>query len=306
MLALPFALEQLPVEDAVESARQLADTHPNTTPVLLGDADVFSVEWAESVDSFEDPAGILAEAETVDVESWFAARAPQLAAADDEMERSLKWFNQGWRVLILPFDAVLLPARLAKWAVTRKKPEFSSRSPFDIGPLAEDSTPSTVDMLKQQLAELEASGDGTDEELREIRDVIDAIEAEGTDHRIFPDPVDYVTPRQGETVAAGLIDTDQPWQSAAWLQHGTYALSAPKPVLVAHCRWLWENYGARIITASTDHLGFEVAKPIETQDEARDVLSRFFALCADEVNAEHRGTDGTSLVGATRWWVWWD
>ncbi|MEQ9039110.1 MAG: DUF4253 domain-containing protein [Silicimonas sp.] len=309
MLALPFTLEQLPVLSAADAVREIAGERPGTFPVLLGDADVFSVEWAECVDEFEDPSAILAEAETIDVDTWFAARAPTLAEAEARMERSLKWFNGGWRVLILPFDAVLLPGRLVKWAVTRDRPRFLSRSPFDIGPLAEDAPDralSTVDALKAQLSDLESSGDGTEEELREIREVIAAIEAEGTGHRIFPDPIDYVTPRHSETLAAGLIATDQPWKTAAWLQHGTYAISAPKPVLVAHCRWLWDTYGARIITASTDHLGFEVARPPETPEEAREILSRFFTLCADEVNAEHRGTDGSSLVGATRWWVWWD
>ena len=309
MIAIPFALEQLPVSDADDAVRRIMADRPGTMPVLLGDADVFSAEWAESVDLFEDPAGILAEAEGIDIDRWFEARAPRLAEAEARMERPLKWFNRFWRVLVLPFDALLVPARLLTWAGTGRRPLFLSRSPFDIGPLDADAPaarPSTVETLKTQLAELETSGEGTEEELREIREVIEAIEREGTGHRLFPDPVDYVTPRHGETLAAGLFETSEPWQAAAWLQHGTYALSVPKPVLVAQCRWLWEKHGARIITASTDHIGFEVARPPATPEEAREVLIRFLGLCADEVNSENSGTDGTSLVGATRWWVWWD
>lgn len=306
MLAIPFPLEAVPVDTARAAMQRLTDERPGTVPVLLGDGDVFSVEWAEAVDEFVDPAIILDEAATIDVDAWFAARTPRLAEAEARMERSLKWFNRGWRVLILPFDTVLLPARLIKWAATRRRPSFVTRSPFDIGPLAEDDAPSTVETLRSQLAELEASGAGDDEELGEFRELIRAIETEGTAHRLFPDPIDYVTPRHAGTVAAGLIEADAPWKTAAWLQHGTYAISAPKPVLVAQCRWLWENFGARIITASTDHLGFEVSQPPRTAEEAREIAARFFALSADEVNAEHRGTDGTSLIGATRWWVWWD
>ena len=306
MLAIPFDLQTVPVHSARDAMLRLGEDRPGTVPVLVGDGDVFSVEWAEGVDSFEAPEEILAEAETIDIDAWFAARTPRLAEAEARMERSLNWFNRGWRVLVLPFDALLVPARLASWAVTRRRPAFRTRSPFDIGPLAEDMAESTIDTLRAQLAELEASGEGTEEELREIREVILAIEAEGTGHRIFPDPIDYITPRHGTQVSAGLIETDAPWKAAAWLQHGTYAISAPKPVLVAHCRWLWENYGARITTASTEHLGFEVTQPPATEAEAREILARFFALCADEVNAEHRGTDGTSLIGASRWWVWWD
>lgn len=308
MLAIPFPLKSIPVASAVETCHRIVSERPGTVPVLLGDADVFSAEWSESVDEFEDPAAILAEAETIDADAWFTARKPRLAEAERRMEGSLRRFNLGWRVLVFPFDVLLVPARLLRWAVTRQRPDFLSRSPFDIGPLddAPPAPPSTVEALRAQLAELEAIGEGTEEDLREIREVIEAIETEGTGQGLFPDPVDYVTPRHGGLVAAGLIDTVEPWQCAAWLQHGSYALLAPKPVLVAHCRWLWETYGARIITASTDHIGFEVLRPPETEEAAREILERFFALCADEVNAETRGTDGTSLIGARRWWVWWD
>lgn len=309
MLSLPFSLEQLPVSSVDEYFHAIRRERPEFVPVLLGDGDVFSVEWAESVDEFEEPLSILTEAETVDVEAWFAARRPELAQAEARMEGSLKRFNAIWRVLILPYDMLMFPVRLVGWLVSGRKPTLLSRTPFDIGPLGEaPEAPSsaTVEALRAQMEELERLGEGSQEELREIREVIDAIETEGTDHRFFPDPIDYLTPRHGASLSAGLIETDAPWKAAAWLQHGAYAISAPKPVLVAHCRWLWEKHGARIITASTDHLGFEVARPPETLEEAREVLNRFFTLCADEVNAEHRGTDGTSLIGASRWWVWWD
>lgn len=307
MHSIPFPLETVPAEDAAGAMRRLCEERPGFAPVLLGDADVFSVEWAEGVDAFEDPATIIAEASGVDADAWFAARAPRLAEAEARMEGRLRLFNRAWRFLALPFDAALLPVRLLRWAATRRRPEFRSRSPFDIGPLAEDgpeTLPSHADLLRDQLDDLEASGEGTESELSEIREVIAAIEGDGA--RVFPDPIDYVTPRHGATMAAGLIAMDEPWQIAAWLQHGTYAQCAPKAVLVAHCAWLWERYGARIITASTDHIGFEVARPIASREEAREVLARFFVLGADEVNAERRGTDASSLVGVTRWWVWWD
>lgn len=299
MLAIPFPLETVPSATAADAVERLRFERPGTEAVLLGDADVFSVEWAETVDTFEDPAGILAEAAGIDADAWFAARKPVIGKTpgrDDTRKRL------GWRVLTLPFDAAMAPARLIRWAATGERPAFLSD-----GSSADAEKPvSTLDALKAQLADLEASGEGDEEDLCEMREVIAAIEAEGVSPVIFPDPVDYVTPRHGDTLAAGLIASERPWETAAWLQHGTYALLAPKPVLVAHCRWLWETHGARIITASTDHIGFEVERPIGTATEAREVLARFFALCADEVNAENRGTDGTSLVGARRWWVWWD
>ena len=122
-----------PRADTANAVDRIRNENPRVKPVLLGDPDVFSAEWAETVDSFEDPQAIIDEAQSIDVDAWFAARMPRLAETEAQMERSLKWFNRGWRLLILPFDVVLLPARLLKWAVTRKRPEFISRSPFDIG-----------------------------------------------------------------------------------------------------------------------------------------------------------------------------
>lgn len=305
MLAIPFPLERVPAETAVETCNRLISEHPGTTPVLLGDADVFSVEWAESVDDFEDPEIILAEAENIDADAWFAARRPKSRAANSFKDNS-DTLDLGWRIAALPLDLLLAPARLAQWAIRRKRPQFLSPTPSNKRQADNPGPASTIERLRAQLSELEATSEGSEDELREIRDVIAAIEAEGCGLSIFPDPIDYVTPRHADTLAAGLIAADAPWKAAAWLQHGTYSLLAPKPVLVAHCRWLWETHGARLITASTDHLGFEVARPPQSEAEAREVLSRFFTLCADEVNAENRGTDGSSLIGTPRWWVWWD
>ena len=159
-------------------------------------------------------------------------------------------------------------------------------------------------MLKSELAILEEAGEGTPEELDEIREIINEIEA--NEACFFPDPVAYVTPRHGTKMAAGMVKADAPWEVAAWLQHGTYALCAPKPVFVAHCKWLWDAYGARIITASTDHVGFQMDRPIDTLDKAAEVLRRFRALGATEVNADRQDTSGSSLHRADRLWVWWN
>ena len=107
-------------------------------------------------------------------------------------------------------------------------------------------------------------------------------------------------------MAAGLVATSEPWESAAWLQHGAYAICAPKAVFVAHCRWLWIENGARLITASTDHIGFQMERPISTLIEAAEVMRRFQLLGAIEINGDLVGSDGKSLVGAKRLWVWWD
>jgi|GEM_PF-4485742 len=305
MLEIPFPLETVPstsVETALETLRR--DT-PGVTPILLGDADVFSTEWAESVDAFDPPEDILAEARALDVDAWFENRKTTFAESDAQMNRSFRSFNQLYRLVAFPIDLALLPIRLVRWPLTGQKPAFLSRSPFDFGPDYAEDIAHGIEALKSQLAELEASGESTEEELSDIRTIIAELEADGNT-MIFPDPVDYVTPRHGAEIAAGLVTADQPWESAAWLQHGTYALCAPKPVFVAQCRWMWEKFGARPITASTDHIGFELNQPIETDADAKDVLRRFALLGATEINADHFGSSGASLIDAPRLWVWWD
>ena len=299
---IPFDLETIPVENADKALKILSNGQSGTLPVLLGDADIFSVEWAEVVDAFEPPEDVLAAARDIDTETWFANQAPRLQNAENSSTR-FSLLKGLYRVAALPFDIALLPLRLAAWPLTRQRPTL-------LFPLLNQPQTTNghddawIEMLKSQLAQLEAAGEGTEDELDEIRQIIEDIEADGT--CVFPDPVAYVTPRHSDEIAAGLVKAAEPWEVAAWLQHGTYALCAPKPVFVAHCKWMWEHFGARIITASTDHVGFQMDRPISNLETAQTVLHRFRGLGATEINAELDGSSGNSLLGARRLWVWWD
>lgn len=265
MLTLPFPLEIFPADQADAALDRLRRARANIVPVVLGDADIFSTEWAESVDAFEPPEAVLAEARSLDPDAWFTThRVP-----DPAPQRT---------------SALARAARVASRILPSRRAVASQ----------------DVARLKEQLAELEELGD----DWSEARDAIAALEADGVS--VFPDPVDYVTPRHGASLAAGLVEVGEPWEAVAWLQHGTYALCAPKPILAAHCRWLWHRHGARIITASTDHIGFELERPIVLAPDAKETLARFLILGASEVNADRRGSDGASLIGARRLWVWWD
>ena len=265
MLTLPFPLETFPADQADAALKRLGQARKNIVPVLLGDADIFSTEWAESVDTFEPPEAVLAEARALDPDEWFTThRVPSPAPR--------------------PISALGRAARVASRILPTRKA----------------ATSQDVARLREQLAELEALGD----DWPEARDAIAALEADGVS--VFPDPVAYVTPRHGTSLAAGLVAVGEPWEAVAWLQHGTYALCAPRPILAAHCRWLWQRHGARIITASTDHIGLELERPIALATDAEETLARFLALGAREVNADRQGSDGASLIGARRLWVWWD
>ena len=277
MLDIPFPLETVPSARAEGALQDMIDQARGVAPVLLGDRDIFSTEWAETVDHFEVPETILKDAQSLDVDAWFANRGNRRAKVEPAS----------------PF----LPSRLVSWMAGKPK---SQSVPGDAG-----QADYLVAMLRGQLAELEEAGEGTREDLAEIREVIDGIEADGMAN-IFPDPVDYVTPKKGTEVAAGLLAVSEPWESAAWLQHGAYAICAPKAVFAAHCRWMWTEFGARIITASTDHMGFQMDRPIDTPEAAQEVLRRFAILGATEINGDQSDALGQSLIGASRLWVWWD
>ena len=295
MLDIPFPVETVPVDQAESTLQNIIDTENGISPVLLGDRDVFSTEWAEYVDVFENPAAILSEARALDANRWFANRRTRRTTRRVDLGASYPAGAFLTRLVRLPGTALRLPLRMVK-GLARASLPMNIDAPED----------QLVLSLKAQLSELEAAGEGTEAELAEIRDVIEEIKESGTVEGLFPDPIDYVTPRRGSEMAAGLVATSEPWESATWLQHGAYAICAPKAVFVAHCRWLWIENGARLITASTDHIGFQMERPISTLIEAAEVMRRFELLGAIEINGDLVGSDGKSLVGAKRLWVWWD
>ena len=267
---LPFELLPIPAGGA---EAELGRSRPGVTSVLVGDGDIFYAEWSEFVDEFQDPHEIVADAETLDIDAWFAAHGAGTRRAAGRMKTAMTLFDRLFRMLMLPVDFLLVPVRLVRWVREGKRPGFLTPSPF-------------------------SSREG---------DPLPEAAGPRPDGKEYPDPVRYVLPKDspGE-IAAALIEVEEPWQAMAWLQHGSYAQSAPMAAHVGHARVLWERYGARIVTASSDHLGFELERPVTATADARAVMDRFFTLGADEINAEHRGSTGESLIGAKRWWVWWD
>ncbi|MCV6593814.1 MAG: hypothetical protein OIF48_12735 [Silicimonas sp.] len=285
MLDIPFPLETVPAKHADAALDDMIAECDGVTPVYLGDRDVFSTEWAEYVDVFENPRAILAEARALDAESWFANRIARKHPREVELSAP-RVISRVLQLVAAPFEKL-----------GRGESSEADGAPDEAFSLAEE--------LRAQLAQLDRAGTATAAELDEMRAVIREVEAGALDG-LFPDPVDYITPRRGQDLAAAMIATKEPWESAAWLQHGAYAACAPNAVFVAHCRWMWQNHGARIITASTNHVGFQMAAPINTAAQALDMLRRFELLGAAAINGDEITGDGASLIGAKRLWVGWD
>ena len=269
---LPFELLTIPNGDA---ETELGRSRPGLASVLVGDGDIFFAEWSEYVDDFLDPHEIIASAEAMDFDSWYAEYSGRLNRA---VEREM-WFTKllckAFRVVAFPVDVVLFPVRLVRWAISGSRPAFLSRLPAD-------KTPEDVAATAAELWDDDDSGG-------------------------FPDPIRYVIPSEADgELATALIEVDEPWQAMAWFQHGEYAQMAPIEAHVAHAKILWERYGARIVSVSIDHIGFELERPVTATSDALAVMDRFFTFGAEEINAETFGGTGESLIGAKRWWVWWD
>ena len=112
MMDIPFTLETVPARDAEQALERLSRERPNTVPVLLGDADIFSTEWAEMVDMFEPPEAVLDEARGIDIDAWFDGQASQHAEAEAAFAKQMKTFNLFYRLVVLPLDVLFLPFRL--------------------------------------------------------------------------------------------------------------------------------------------------------------------------------------------------
>lgn len=280
MLDFPFEIQTFPSSTADAALRRLRRERATSVPILLGDIDVFSAEWAERVDHFKSPDEVLREAGQRKLTFW-----PQPKHTD--RRRGAVW-QFALIIVTAIVELVLLPIRLIEWIAGLKSVSSCDRTR----------------RLWSQLKTIEASGIEQEQNLAAFRQTLLELKDEEA-LCVFPDPVAYVTPRQGHPVAAALVEAVEPWQAAAWLQHGEYAKGEKHSEFVDLCRWLWEQHGARIITASPDHVGFELGEPIPSGSQAKAVLRRFAALGAVEVNGDLPNGTGASLVAEQRIWATW-
>ncbi|MCB1052873.1 MAG: DUF4253 domain-containing protein [Acidobacteria bacterium] len=94
----------------------------------------------------------------------------------------------------------------------------------------------------------------------------------------------------------------------AYLKLGNWNLSPAPEVHVALCKKWSDQYGAVLISASADILEFEVARPPQTQEAAKQLALEQYFYCPDIVE-QGVGTVGqlaVERVDAKYWFFWWD
>ncbi|HEY9777823.1 MAG TPA: DUF4253 domain-containing protein [Planktothrix sp.] len=117
-----------------------------------------------------------------------------------------------------------------------------------------------------------------------------------------------LTDKPYESVVLLLVPTKTPWEVAAYLSlgHGHDRLK-PYEHFALHKFW-HENYGAEIITSTSDTVEMLVSRPPNSLDDAQRVAQQQFAYAPDIVN---HGTGKTSALAAQlldgkTWYFWWD
>ncbi|MCH9807205.1 MAG: DUF4253 domain-containing protein [Alphaproteobacteria bacterium] len=120
--------------------------------------------------------------------------------------------------------------------------------------------------------------------------------------------LDYGTGRPHAEVIIGIIPTARCWEVAAHLKYGAWN-DCPAPyVHVALAREWHERYGARLVVNTGDILEFEVERPVQTLEEARELVPLFEDYCSDII---YQGVGSREALARTLhrgrfWYFWWD
>lgn len=111
-----------------------------------------------------------------------------------------------------------------------------------------------------------------------------------------------------KTVAICKIPTPRSWEVPAYLSFGGWNECPAPEEHVALLRYWHENYGADIITVTSDVIECTVSRPPAERSQALALAREHFVYCADIV---YQGTESISslaavLCGGKTWYFWWD
>jgi hypothetical protein len=119
---------------------------------------------------------------------------------------------------------------------------------------------------------------------------------------------DIVKRRPLKTVAICKVPTPRSWEVPAYLSFGGWNECPGPEEHVALLRYWQENYGADIITLSSDVIECTVSRPPTERAQALALAWEQFVYCSDIV---YQGTETLSSLAATlcggkTWFFWWD
>lgn len=119
---------------------------------------------------------------------------------------------------------------------------------------------------------------------------------------------DVLTGSTKDEVFLGGVPVDEPWKAPASLGYGNWN-SCPKSE--EHCavlRYWQEQYGARVISITSDTIECAVDRPPTSRDQAVELAWQQYWYCNDIVD---QGTETVSALAASLqdsryWFFWWD
>lgn len=119
---------------------------------------------------------------------------------------------------------------------------------------------------------------------------------------------DIVKRRPLKSVAICKVPTPRSWEVPAYLSFGAWNECPAPEEHVALLRCWHENYGADIITLSSDVIECTVSRPPTEREQALALAWEQFVYCSDIVfqGTQTLSSLAATLCGGKTWFFWWD
>jgi hypothetical protein len=119
---------------------------------------------------------------------------------------------------------------------------------------------------------------------------------------------DIVKSRPLRTVPICKVPTPRSWEVPAYLSFGAWNECPAPEEHVALLRYWHENYGADLITLSSDVLECTVSRPPTEREQALALAWEQFVYCSDIVlqGTQTLSALAATLCGGKTWFFWWD
>jgi hypothetical protein len=114
--------------------------------------------------------------------------------------------------------------------------------------------------------------------------------------------------RPHREILIALLPSSEPAEAPAFLNFGGWNDCPGPEVHVALARRWADQYGARLVVCSNDTLEFRVKRPVASREEALRLAEEQYTYCEDIVVQGIETIEGlaAALLGASKWFFWWD